>query len=298
MRVVLAGATGFIGTKLCTNLLAAGHEVTALTRTPARRQTGLPEGVRLAGWPEAVQAVDGSDALVNLAGENVAQRWSAAAKERIVASRLRAVEALHDAVARSGATRRPSVLVNASAVGYYGSHADEELDEESPPGDDFLAGLCVAWEAAARRLEELGLRVVRLRIGLVLGRGGALAKMLPPFKAFAGGPLGSGRQWVSWIHLDDLVGLILWALADPRVSGPLNATAPAPVRMRELATALGKALSRPSLVPVPAFVLKAVLGEMSGMLLDGQRVLPRRAQELGFPFRHRDVLGALHDLTR
>jgi len=194
------------------------------------------------------------------------------------------------------AKTRPGVLVNASAVGYYGPRGDDVANEDSPPGDAFLARTCVAWEEAARSVEALGIRVVRVRIGIVLGEeGGALAKMLPPFRAFVGGPLGSGTQWMSWIHRDDLVSLLVLALENETVSGALNATAPAPVTMRTFATALGRVLHRPAFVPAPAAVLRLALGEMSTLVLDGQRVLPERALAAGFRFRHPDLEAALRD---
>ncbi len=296
MRVVVAGGTGFIGRRLVGRLAASGHEVSVLTRQP--RAAGLPPSARLVPWGEGTawqSAVDGADGIVNLAGESVARRWTATVKKRILESRLDAVAMLSAAVDR--ASRRPRVLVNASAVGYYGPREDEELTEEAPPGEDFLARTCVAWEEAARALQARGLRVVRLRIGTVLATdGGALAKMLPPFRAFAGGPLGSGSQWMSWIHREDLVDLVLFALATPAAEGALNATAPAPVRNGDFARALGRALGRPALLPAPAAVLKLLLGEMATLVLDGQRVVPRRAGELGFRFRFPELPAALRDL--
>jgi uncharacterized protein (TIGR01777 family) len=188
--------------------------------------------------------------------------------------------------------------VNASAVGFYGPRGDESLAEDAPAGDDFLAKLCVDWEAAARSLEPLGVRVAMLRTGVVLGAGGgALAKMLPPFRAFAGGPLGSGKQWISWIHEADLVGMYVWAVENPAVAGPVNATAPNPVTMRDFATALGRALHRPSFTKAPAAAIRLALGEMSTVVLDGQRVVPKKALDLGFTFEFTDVLAALKDVV-
>jgi uncharacterized protein len=299
MRVIVTGGTGFIGAKLCGRLVAKGHDVIALTRDASRSRDHVHPKVRVASWAEGAAwegFVDGAGALVNLAGETIAQRWTASAKERIAKSRLGAAARLHAAVEK--AAQKPGVLVNASAVGYYGPHGDEILDEGAPAGHDFLAKLCVDWEAAARSLEPLGLRVVMLRTGIVLGaEGGALGKMLPPFKAFAGGPLGSGTQWMSWIHEGDLVELFIFAIENAAVSGPLNATAPNPVTMRDFATALGRALHRPSFAKAPAGAIRLALGEMATVVLDGQRAVPKKALDLGFTFRFADVLAALRDVV-
>jgi uncharacterized protein len=295
MRVVVAGGTGFIGTRLSGRLIAEGHEAIVLTRNAQKSRDHIHPSVRVASWAPGADwegLVDGAGAIVNLAGESIAQRWTARSRARILQSRLDATRRLHDAVAH--ARLKPSVLVNASAVGTYGLHGDEELDEESPSGVDFLADTCVKWEKAARTLEELGLRVVRVRIGIVLGEeGGALAKMLPPFKVGLGGPLGSGRQWMSWIHVDDLVDLIVWAIQTPTVTGIVNATAPNPVRMKEFAATLGRVLHRPAFIPAPAIALRLLLGEMAVMVLEGQRVLPKKTEALGFRFKHQELEEAL-----
>lgn len=314
MRIAVAGGTGFLGRPLGEALLRDGHELLLLTRAPSRSaardvarlrtvawQPGLPaaqpqlgHGAAQAGIAGAwAEQLDGVDAVINLAGEPIAERrWTAAQKRRIRDSRVNATMALAEAMARL--PRKPSVLVNASAVGYYGPHGDEALDESAPAGGGFLAETCRAWEAAALRAESSGVRVVRLRIGVVLARGGgALAKMLPPFRAFLGGPLGSGRQWLSWVHRDDVIGLIRWALTDGRVRGAVNATAPAAATMRDFAAALGRALRRPSWLPTPGFALRLLLGEMSEMLLTGQRVVPAAAQRLGYTFLHPSLHGAL-----
>jgi hypothetical protein len=287
VRVLITGGTGFVGAPLCRALEAAGHAVTVVSREPSR------VAGRAIGWGELARAVGGSEALVNLAGEPIAaRRWTAAQKARIRESRVGATRALVDAVA--SADRRPALLVSASAVGYYGSRGDEPLDEQAAPGTDFLATVCRAWEAEAARAERLGLRVVRLRLGVVLaGDGGALARMLPPFRAFAGGRIGSGRQWMSWIHRDDVKRLVLAALADERWQGPVNATAPTPVRNADFARALGRVLRRPAWLPVPGLALRLALGEMADMLLGGQRVLPVAAERLGYDWRHPEVAGAL-----
>ncbi len=299
MRVVVTGGTGFVGRRLGARLLEKGHDVVVLSRGGVR--PGLPVGLRVVPWqtgaPGWETEVDGADGVVNLAGENIAQRWTSRAKARIVSSRLEAVAALREALEKAG--KKPRVVVNASAVGYYGSRGDEELEESEPPGDDFLARTCVAWEEAAARLAGPGLRVVRVRTGTVLSaEGGALAKLLPVFRAFAGGPLGGGAQWMSWIHRDDLVDLLLFALEDGRVDGPLNGTAPNPVRNREFAAALGKALHRPAIAPAPAAAVKLLFGEMATVVLEGQRVVPAKALSLGFAFRFPRLPEALQDAVR
>ncbi len=301
MRVVAAGATGFIGTPLCAALVAAGHAVQVLSRSPARHAPSLPPGVTALPWdpgqPDGdwAGAVAGADAVVNLAGASIASgRWTPARKELLRSSRLAATSALVRAIARAPERSRPRVLVSASAIGYYGDRGDETLTERSRPGNDFLARLCVEWEAAAREAESLGLRVVTPRFGLVLGKGGgALPRMALPFRLFVGGPVGSGRQWVSWIHLDDVVGLVRYAL-EREVRGALNGTAPSPVRQADFASSLGRALGRPSWAPVPAFVLRRVLGELAdGLLLPSQRVVPSATLDAGYAFRHSDLLAAL-----
>jgi uncharacterized protein (TIGR01777 family) len=298
MRIVVSGASGFIGTKLCERLVAGGHEVTALTRDASRSRDHLHPRVKVVSWAEGASwehVVDGANGIVNLAGESIAQRWTAKAKDRILKSRLSALDRLRAAVEK--AEKKPEVLVSASAAGYYGPHGAEELTEASPPGDDFLARVCVAWEEAARRFAPLGVRVVCVRTGLVLGREAlALKRMSIPFLLFGGGPVGSGAQWVSWVHLDDLADLYVYALENASVEGAMNGTAPAPVPNRDLSRALGNALHRPSWIPVPAFAMRTALGEMSAVLLDGQRVVPARTTSLGFRFRHAEVGEALRDI--
>ena len=298
MRIAVTGGTGFIGRPLCEALLRDGHELLLLTRSPSRTIASDGARLRTVAWQPGVagawtEQLDGVDGIINLAGEPIAgKRWTVAQKTRIRDSRVNTTTALVDAMARLA--RKPSVLVNASAVGYYGPHGDESLDESAPTGAGFLAETCQAWESSALRAESLGVRVVRLRIGVVLERGGgALAKMLPPFRLGLGGPLGSGRQWMSWVHRDDVVGLIRWALANGQVYGALNATAPQPVTMRDFTDALGRVLHRPSWLPVPAFALRLLLGEMSEMLLTGQRVVPSAARRLGYAFAHPSLDAAL-----
>jgi NAD dependent epimerase/dehydratase family enzyme len=313
MRVTLTGATGLIGTTLVAALVGDGTEVTVLSRNPERATARLD--VPAVGWDPLsesapTRALEGRDAVVHLAGENVAQRWSANAKRAIRESRTigtrHLVEGLSTCAtsagggggggagsggggqpAGEGAGGRPAVLVSASAIGYYGPHGEEPLDEEAPPGGDFLAQVCVAWETQARTVQQLGMRAVQVRTGVVLDpRGGALAKMLPPFRLGVGGPVAGGRQYVSWIHVDDLVGVIRAALSDQRWSGPVNGTAPEPVTNRELSHALGRALHRPALLPVPGAALGLLYGEMAQIVTTGARVLPAKPLMLGYEFRH------------
>ncbi len=297
MHVFVTGATGLIGSALCQALVARGDAVTALSRSSSAR--GLPAGVRsLQGDPARAgpwqEALAGCDACVHLAGEPLApRRWTEERKRAIRASRVESTRRVAEVIAARG----PAVLVCGSAIGYYGPHGDEPLDERAPPGDGFLASLCQEWEAETRPAAARA-RVVLLRTGVVLARrGGALQQMLLPFRLFVGGPIGSGEFWVSWIHLADEVGLILWAL-DGTVSGPLDATAPGPVRQRDLARALGRVLRRPSLLPVPLVALRLALGELAQVVASGQRVLPRKALELGYRFRHDELEAALRDLLR
>ena len=295
MRLLLTGGTGFIGAPLRRRLAQRGHELLVLTRAPAAHRA--EPGVRFLpldadAWRRELAGVGG---VINLAGEPIAAgRWTARRKLAIRDSRMETTRRLVEALAAM--PQRPAALLNASAIGYYGARSDEELTESDGAGNGFLAETCQAWEAEARRAEALGVRVVRLRIGLVLGRGGgALAKMVPPFRAFVGGPLGSGRQWVSWVHRDDVVGLVEWALTHAECSGALNVTAPEPVRMAALCRALGRALHRPSWAPVPAPVLRLLLGEMAELLVTGQRVVPRAALRTGYPFRFPSLAGALEE---
>ena len=292
MRTLVTGATGFIGSALCVALQSAGHAVTVVSRHPS------PGRFPAIGWDEVPAAMGEQDAVVNLAGESLAaRRWSVAQKKRIRESRVETTRALVQAMAAS--PTRPRILVSGSAVGYYGPHGDEPLDERSPPGTEFLAWLCQAWEKEAEAAEALGVRVVRLRLGVVLGPdGGALARMVRPFRAFLGGPIGSGRQWMSWIHRDDVTGLVIDALADERYRGAVNATAPHPVTNAEFTAALAGVLARPAKFRVPAFALRLVLGEMASMLLTGQRVLPAVADQLGYRWRFPEITVALRGSVR
>jgi uncharacterized protein (TIGR01777 family) len=298
VRVTVTGATGLIGRRLVTALAARGDEVTVLSRDPERARGALPGAVTVERWgdPEheraPAEALAGRDGVVHLAGEPVAQRWTFAAREHIRTSRELGTRHLVAGIA--AADPRPAVLVSASAVGYYGPRGDEPVDEDEPPGDDFLAGVCVAWEREAAAAAEHGARVVRVRTGVVIDRGGgALAKMLPPFKLGAGGPVAGGRQYMPWIHLDDVVGIYLAALDGPDWNGPVNASAPAPVTNREFSKALGRALHRPAFAPVPALAIRALYGEMAIIVTTGQRAVPKRTSEFGYGFRHPELDNAL-----
>jgi uncharacterized protein (TIGR01777 family) len=284
MRIVIAGGSGFLGEPLVRRLLARGDDVAVLSRNPARVRAG--RGVQWDGRTQGAWSAEaaGADALINLAGENVGEgRWTEARKRQLVASRLDATSAIVQAL--RDAPRRERVLVNASAVGYYGLRGDEELDETGSHGSGFLADLVEKWETAAREAEPLA-RLVILRFGVALAaEGGALKKMMLPFKLGAGGPVGSGRQWMSWIDRDDAVRIIEWSIDNPNAGGIYNATAPQPVQNREFTRSLGHALHRPAFMPAPAFALKAAFGQMAEeVLLGGQRVVPRRAEREGFVF--------------
>jgi uncharacterized protein (TIGR01777 family) len=290
MRIVVAGGTGFLGAPLVRCLRADGHLVTVLTRRPhASGQVAWNPDNAAGPWALAVEA---ADAVINLSGESIAgARWSTSRKAALRASRLDTTRGLVAAMTRGA--RTPSVLLNASAIGIYGPHGDEDVTEATPPGDDFLSSLAQEWEAAALTAFP-ATRVVLLRTGIVLDReGGALAEMAMPFHFMAGGPLGSGRQWMSWIHRDDWIALVTWALTAAAVSGPLNLTAPNPVTNREFARTLGRALRRPSFMPAPGVALRVVLGEMATMILTGQRVLPAKALALGFQFQYPTLEPAL-----
>jgi uncharacterized protein len=303
MRVTITGASGLIGSALVAELREHGAEVTVLSRDPSRAREALD--VEAVGWdplaePAPVAALAGADAIVHLAGENIAQRWSAQAKRAIRESRVLGTANLLaglEAAGREGNGRGgggPRTLISGSAVGYYGPRGEEPLDEDSPAGSDFLAETCVAWEAEAAKASELGMRVVLVRTGVVLDRdGGALAKMLPPFRLGVGGPVAGGDQYMSWVHREDLVGMIHAALQDERWSGPVNGTAPGPVTNREFSHALGHALHRPSLLPVPGFALGLLYGEMAEIVTTGARVMPAKPLVLGYDFRHPELDEAL-----
>jgi uncharacterized protein (TIGR01777 family) len=299
MLVVLTGATGFMGARLAAELTTAGHGLRVLGRRGPSQFLSTTEFFAWdsnAGEPPA-ESLQGADAVVNLAGEPVAQRWTPEVKRRIRDSRVAGTRHLVNAL--STIPRRPGTLINASAIGVYGSRGDEVLTEASPHGEDFLAHVTEEWEQAADLAGALGIRVVKLRTGIVLGKeGGALAKMLTPFRVGVGGRLGSGRQWMSWIHIEDAVRLILYALEKPEVKDALNVATPNPVTNAEFTRQLAAALRRPAIFPVPAFALRALFGEMAGALLSSQRALPRAALAAGFRFRYPDLTGALAAIFR
>ena len=290
MRVTVTGATGLIGTRIVAALARRGDEVTVLSRDPGRARGRLGPGIEAIAWdplgePAPTDALAGRDGVIHLMGEPVAQRWSDAAKERIRTSRE--VGTANLVAGLRAADPRPRALVSASAVGYYGARGDEEVPESTPAGDGFLAQVCVAWEQAAQAAAELGMRVAIVRTGIVLDAdGGALAKMLPPFKAGVGGPVAGGKQWMPWSHVDDLVGLDLAALDRDDWSGPLNGSAPTPVTNKDFSKALGRALHRPAVAPVPALALRALYGEMAEIVTTGQRAVPQRALALGHGYAH------------
>lgn len=296
MKIAVTGATGLIGSALSERLHQQGHEILAITR-----QKNLPSPFTTVYWNPERQELDASvlegiDGVVHLAGETIAERWSAKKKELIRSSRVEGTKLLVKGL--KSLSKRPPVLVNSSAIGFYGSRGDEELDEQSAPGTGFLAEVCQAWEAESVRAEELGMRVVTLRTGIVLSiKGGALAKMLFPFKLGLGGPIGSGTQWMSWVHIDDVVGGFHFALHQPEFSGVANLTAPQPARNAEFTKALGQALSRPAFLPAPGFALKLVFGEMAqDLLLEGQKVLPRRLEQAGYKFQYPGLDEAIQDV--
>ncbi len=300
-RIVVTGATGTIGTAVCEGLLARGDVAVALARDPARADSLLPPGSETQAWrnpltePPPVGALEDAAGVVHLLGEPVAQRWTDAAKRKIRDSRVESTRMLVAGLRQVAAERRPAVLVSQSATGYYGPSDDRELDEQAPAGTDFLAGVVKDWEAQALAAELP--RVAVTRTGVVLSpSGGALAKMLPFFRAGIGGPVAGGHQYVPWIHIDDVVAALLFCLDEPGASGPINVTAPNPVDNAELSRALGKALHRPAMLPVPAFALRLLYGEMAEIVTTGQRAVPRRLEQLGFVFGHPDVEPALRDV--
>ena len=302
MRIFVTGATGFIGRALVPRLQRDGHTIVAWARSATRARARLGADVEIVTGPlgsrPAVEALRSSEGIVNLAGEPiVGKRWTAARRARLEQSRVGLTEQLVDAMAATGMRR--GVLVSGSAVGYYGDRDNESLTESSAHGDDFLARLCIGWESAARKAENLGARVVLLRTGVVLGRaGGALAQMLPPFRVGAGGPVGSGRQYFPWIHLHDLVAIIAAALTDSSYRGPVNAVAPEQATARDFALALGHALNRPAVLPVPAIALKLIFGEAAIVLLASQRVEPRELMARGFDWEFPRLNTALDDVLR
>jgi hypothetical protein len=300
MRIIITGGTGLIGRQLAASLQRDNHEVIVLSRTPDRR-AGLPAGVRIVGWDGRSAAgwgqyADGAGAIVNLAGAGIADsRWSEQRQREIVESRINAGRAVVEAV--QAAAAKPAVVIQSSAVGYYGSRGDEVLTEASKPGNDFLASVCIDWERSTEALDASGVRRVIIRTGIVLStEGGALPKMLLPFKFFAGGKLGDGRQYFPWIHMADEVDAIRFLIDTPQASGPFNLAAPNAPTNAAFVKAVGEAMGRPSAVPAPAFALKAAFGEMSTVLLDGQRAEPTRLLGLGYRFRFTDPTAAVKNV--
>ncbi len=300
MHILITGGSGLIGRALIANLTRDGNEVIILSRRP-ERIIGLPAGVSAKWWDGHTtegwrSLVDGVDAIINLAGESISSgRWTKQRKRRILESRLNAGRAIVQAV--EAAPRKPRVVIQASGVGYYGPCGDEEITEETPSGHDFLAQVAVEWEASTAPLETLGVRQVVIRTGVVLSTaGGALPRMLLPFRLFAGGRLGSGRQWFPWIHIADEVGAIRFLIENATASGPFNLTAPAPLSNAEFSHLLGERLRRPAFMPTPTFALRLIFGKMATILLDGQRVIPRHLLQLGFTFQFPEAGSALRDL--
>lgn len=301
MKFAITGATGFVGTRLVERLLEAGDRVLVLSRNAEQASRVFPSSafpnVEIVGYNPTEsgdwqKAISGCDGVVNLAGTSIADgRWTPERKQEIINSRKIVTQKIVEAI--SQANPKPSVLVNASAVGYYGTSETASFDETSPAGNDFLAQVCQTWEAEAHYVKDLGVRLVILRFGVVLGMGGAIAKMLPVFKLFAGGPIGSGRQWFSWIERDDVVSLIISSLKRSDVEGVLNATAPNPVRMAELCQTLGEVVDRPSWLPVPGFALELLMGEGAMAVLEGQQVLPKRTLQSGFEYKYPSLKPAL-----
>jgi uncharacterized protein (TIGR01777 family) len=302
VKVLVTGATGLIGSALCDALLARDDVVVGLSRNPGKARLAQP-GVEWHPWEPTLErppaaAFEGVDGVVNLLGEKIDQRWTDEAKKKIMETRRTGTHNLVGTIA--GLDRRPAVLVNQSAVGYYGDRGDAVLDETEPAGgESFDSEVVVEWERAAHQIDATGVRLAILRTGQVLAVGGGmLAELLPPFKLGGGGPLAGGRQYLAWIHIEDEVGLILWALDNESVEGTINATAPNPATNRDFSKALGRALKRPAVLPVPGFVLDLKFGREFGQVLrGGQRVVPKRAQELGYQFRYPELDPALADLV-
>lgn len=283
MNVLITGGRGFIGSALSRELRTAGYDVTVTTRQETNSPGELTWKPPLLIPPKKVSTYD---AIINLAGDSIySDRWTKDKKERIRSSRINTTHYLIESI--KNADVKPKVFINASAVGYYGPHVDEEVTENSSSGNDFLASVCKAWESEALKANEEGVRTVITRFGVVLGPdGGALQKMITPFKAFVGGYLGSGKQWMSWVHIDDITGFIKYAIEHDKISGAFNVTAPNPLTNKDFSSTLGKALGRPSIFPVPGFALRAALGEFSEILLTGQRVIPERAVTSGYKFKY------------
>ncbi len=305
MKIAITGATGLVGSRLVAKLNQEGHQILVLTRNLNKAQKVFPASAY--SQLEIVQytpqesgewqkSISGCDGIVNLAGEPIAERWSPQQKQAIMSSRQIGTRKLVEAIAT--AEQKPQVLVSGSAIGYYGTSETAAFVEDSPAGNDFLAQVCQNWEAEAQKVTELEVRLVILRVGIVLADGGALGKMIGPFKMFAGGPIGSGKQWFSWIHRDDLVNLIIQAINQIDMSGVYNATSPHPVRMNKLCQTLGEVMNRPSWLPVPDFVLEVLLGDGAIVVLEGQQVLPQKTQSTGFNYQYADLKPALVEIIK
>ena len=305
MKVIITGGTGLIGSALAHSLVKDGHEVVVLTRNASKPDKSLPTAARLVQWDAKTgegwyTEAEGADAIVNLAGANISPQgglWTDSRKKIIRESRTNAGKAVVDAIKRT--THKPKALLQSSAIGYYGVHDDEIITETSPTGSDFLASVCRDWEASTAEVESMGVRRVLLRTGVVFAKeGGALPVLTLPFKLFAGGPVGSGKQYLSWIHLDDEINAIRLLLEDSTAHGAYNLTAPNPVCQKDFAKVVGKVLNRPSFMPAPAFAIKLALGEAATFALDGQRVLPKALEDKRFEFRFPNLEGALRDLLK
>jgi uncharacterized protein (TIGR01777 family) len=300
VKILISGGTGFVGTQLTSRFIQDGNKVTILTRSDKRPEKGAAGISYLQGDPTQKgawqEAIKNHDAIINLAGASIFSKWTNEHKKAIRASRVSTTQNIVEAIPFH--PEKKITLFSTSAVGYYGFCGDEELTEESPPGNDFLARIAAEWEREALRAGEKGARVVITRFGIVLGeKGGALSEMIPLFKKYIGGPIGSGKQWFSWIHIKDLAEAFMFLLKHPEISGPINVCSPNPVRNKDLARALGKALHKPSFMPAPGFVIKLVLGEFGSIILEGQKVIPGKLLVSGFAFQYPDIEKALQSIV-
>jgi len=300
MKILITGGTGFVGTQLTSRLIQDRHEVTILTRSLKGAKGSSPEISYLEGDPTKKgpwqEAIKNHDAVINLAGASIFSKWTEEHKKAIRESRVNTTQNIVEGILSR--PEKPFILFSTSAVGYYGFCGDEELVEDSPPGDDFLASIAMEWEGEALKARDKEARVVITRFGIVMGeKGGALSQMIPLFKKYIGGPIGSGKQWFSWVHIKDLAEAFVFLLKHPEISGPVNVCSPNPVRNKDLAKALGKALHKPSFIPAPGFMVKLVLGEFGSVILEGQRVIPRRLLDNGFIFQYADINKALESIA-
>lgn len=302
MKVLIVGGSGFIGQQLCQELLAVGHQVVVLSRNLAQTRATLQQKVEVMGWDaftvgKPKNSGEAFDCIINLAGESIGDgRWTQSRKDKILASRLGTTQAIVEFIKNQ--TIKPKVLINASAIGFYGPNQAEILTESSPAGHDFLATVCKAWEGEANQAKQYGVRVVPVRIGVVLGNGRALPRLLLPFKFYVGGHTGSGNQWFSWIHVQELVQIIRFLAEHDAIDGPVNATAPQPLKMRDFCTVLSRVLGKPSWLPVPAFILRLALGEMADLVLNGQQVIPQKLLNAGYKFQYPTAEQALQEILK